>query len=1464
VKSNIGHAQAAAGVAGVIKMVQALRHGIVPKTLHANEPSSQVDWTEGAVELVRQRADWPGTDRPRRAAVSSFGISGTNAHTILEQPPAIVAGGEPLTHNGLLPLVLSAKTEPALRVQAARLRAVLRDGGPDLAGVALTLATGRSRFRHRAAVLAADRAEAVRALGALAAGAPDAAVIESAAVEGKTAFLFSGQGSQRLGMGHELHARFPVFAAAFDEAAAELDRHLDRPLTDVVWGGEAAALDQTGWTQPALFAIEVALYRLVESWGIVPQYLVGHSIGEIAAAHVAGMFTLPDACRLVAARARLMQALPAGGAMLSVRATEDEVIPLLSDRVAIAALNAPGTVVLAGDEDAVLGIADTLNARGRKTKRLPVSHAFHSPLMEPMLAEFAEVVRDIPIAEPVIPLVCNETGGLAETGRLRDPGYWVAQVRQPVRFADAVATLRDLGVGVFCEIGPDTVLSALARESLDEHPALVLPVLRADRDEMTTALTALITLHNAGATVDWQAFFTEIGAQTETSNEVGAAVRRVDLPTYAFQHERYWPPVASRPGDVTAAGLRAAGHPLLGAAVEFACGDGTLFTSRLSLRTHPWLADHAVLGRVLLPGTAFVELAVRAGQEVGCEHLGELTLGAPLVLPEHGAVQFQLRVGAPEDGGRRSVSVHSRTDTEGQPWTQHATGSLLPLADNETGDSMAGEWPPSGAEPVDTEGCYEGFAEAGFAYGEAFRCLRRVWRRDTEVFAEIELPDDVAAEGFGFHPALLDAALHASMLTGSGAGTRLPFSWEGVTLYATGARALRVRLANTADADAMTIELADTTGAPVATIRALQVRAISAEALGDSAAVQRDALFRLDWPTVQPQADLPSEIALIGEDTLGLAESLAASGIPVTTYPDLAALNAASHAAEQTRQPAVPSLVLICCAGADDLPALHERTAHALLLAQEWLGAERYSESRLVFVTRDAVGGGDLAGAAVWGLVRSAQSENPRRFRLLDLADPACLADALAIDEPQLRARDGQIHAARLARAEGEPAHDLEWDPDGTVVITGGTGGLGGILARHLAAERGVRHLLLLSRRGPAADGVTELLDDLNGHGAHAIVLPCDVTDRDALATALAAAETPIRAVLHTASVLDDGVLASLTPDRLDTVLRAKADGARHLHDLTRDRDLTAFVLFSSVAGVFGAAGQGNYAAANAYVDALAARRQAEGLPATALAWGPWEQVGGMTGTLSDAGMDRIRRSGALPLPAGRGVDLFDAALARPDALLLPVWLDLPAIRVQGEIPPLLRDLVRAPARRAAAAETRQAEELLRALAGKPAEARYEIVLDLVRAQAATVLSHPDPAGIEPGRQFRDLGFDSLTAVEFRNRLAAATGVKLPASLVFDRPSPAELAEHLLGLLGPGEADGAAAVLNELDRLQTALADLPVDDKLHRQVAGRLDVLKSRWSGRLSGETGEESEEFNYDTASDDDMFTVLDQQLQS
>ncbi|GAA3548077.1 type I polyketide synthase [Amycolatopsis ultiminotia] len=1382
VKSNIGHTQAAAGAAGVIKMVQAMRHGELPATLHVGKPSTEIDWSSGAVRALAEPVKWLPNGHTRRAGVSSFGVSGTNAHVILEEGDRReVRATDGPEYDGPVAWPVSGRGAAALRARAEQLMSYV-DEEPEgsLADIGFSLATTRSAFERRAVLIGSRSPQFVRGLAALVDEEEARGVVSGiATATGRTAFLFAGQGSQRARMGAQLAEHYPSFAAAYDEVCAELDRHLDRPLREVIDSGDG--LDETRWTQPALFALEVALFRLVRAWGVKPDVLAGHSVGELAAAHCAGVLSLADAAKLVVARGALMQALPAGGAMAAIEATPEAVADKAGAAVDIAAVNGPDAVVISGPAEAVAEVA----AKFERTKQLRVSHAFHSRLMEPILAEFRTVAEGLDYAEPRIPVVSTVTGAPADA--LTSPEYWVRQVREGVRFRDAIVRAAGDGVTRFLELGPDTTLTAMADSSLAERPeGLVLAsLLHKEQDEAVAALTGIAQLHVSGAEVDWAAVYEPAGA------------RPVAVPTYPFQRQRYWlESTASAPGQED--------HPLLGTAVDLADTGGMLFTGRISVGTQPWLADHVVAGSILFPGTGFVEMAIRAGDETGCPRLDELTLEYPLVVPERTGVRVQFALGAAENGGR-TFTVHSRPEGagDGVGWTRHATGRLAKAGKAEQVDLSA--WPPADAEQLRLEGTYEELAADGLAYGPAFRGLAAAWRREGEAFAEIRLPASVSdVDRYGIHPAVLDAALHTIGVSGAaGAEPALPFAWEGVRLHAVGATTLRVHV-KPIGSGAVSLEIADGTGAPVVSVDSLLLRPMSAVPKAAEPG-GGEALFRLAWE--QTDFDAVAEVTewtVVGEDPFGLTETLDAT--TATAFGEAS------------------SGLFVLPAGGEDVHAELHRVLGRL---QEFLSRP---EGSLLVLTRGAVAvepeeNPDPAGAAVAGLVRSAQAEHPGRITLVDLGagipGGRTLAAVAAADEPQVALRAGAVLVPRLQRAADAVAAPV-WDAEGTVLVTGATGALGGAVARHLVTEHAVRHLLLVSRRGADAPGAAELRDELTGLGAEVTLAACDVADREAVSALLQDVKAPLRAVVHAAGVLDDGVLTSLTPERLDTVLRPKVDAAVTLHELTRELDLTAFVLFSSAAGVLGAPGQGSYAAANAYLDALAARRRHEGLPGTSLAWGLWG--GGMGAAIEDADAHRIGETGITALSTADGLRLLDTTAGAAEPLLVPIALDTGVLTASGDddLPAVLRSLAGSPGRRAAQDSVADTESLAQRLAGLPQAKRVPTVLTLVRTHAAALLGHAGPEAVEPDRSFNEVGFDSLSATGFRNKLSLVTGLRLPVSLIFDYPTPRVLAEHLVTELVPDETAGQPAGTASEQGIRDALAAIPLQ---RLRSAGLLDGL---------------------------------------
>ncbi|MEU8087058.1 SDR family NAD(P)-dependent oxidoreductase [Micromonospora sp. NPDC049101] len=1382
-KSNIGHTQGAAGVAGVIKMVLAIRHGLLPKTLHVDEPSPHIDWSSGAVKLLTEARPWPETGRPRRAGVSSFGVSGTNAHVVIEQAEEGEEPGAEPPAQDVLPWIVTAKTGRALRAQAERL---LDLDGADPVGVGRALLATRSTFDHRAVVLGREPEDFRNGLRALAEGATAPNVAQGTAnLSGRVVFVFPGHGSQWPGMAAELLEDSPVFAARMAECAAALSPYLDwSPLDVIRQAADAPSIERLDVMQPVLFAVMVSLAELWRSHGVEPAAVVGHSQGEIAAACVAGALSLPDAARIVALRSRLLvEELLGLGAMAAVRlspALAQERMDRWHGSIVVAAVNAPGAVLVAGDLADLHEFVAECEADGIKARVLSASAATHCPVVDRVREPLVALLGPIESRPSSVAFYSTVTGGLVETGGMLGTEYWFRNMREPVAFETAVRALLADGYRMFVEssahpalcTGVQTIAADLGVDTV------VVGSLSRDEGGWERFAGSLAEAYVRGVPVDWKPV---LGP---------GDVRGTELPTYAYQRERFWLDVpARRPGDMSSAGIDAAGHPLLGAAVEVADTGTLLLTGRLALADQQWLAGHALRDTVLLPGTAFVELAMHAATEAGSDLIEELALHAPMVLPEDGALRLQVLVGPADGSGRRTLGVYSRPEGLDLPWTQHAEGVLAKGAAGPAGAALT-QWPPAGAEPVDLDGFYAAVAEAGYTYGPAFQGLQAVWRTtgdNVEVYAEVALPEGLrTAAGFSVHPALLDAALQALAAAGGtdpvspGAPVRLPFSWTGVSVHGAAPTSLRVRLARVGP-DTVSIVAADESGTPVLSVDTLVVRAISEEHIAQLRGRHRDALFQPDWIPVAP-----------GRLTAGGHLEELGRG----RYADLAELVGAVREGAPVPDTVVLSTGAFAGPGGNAAAAARAAAHRLLAELQVWLAADALATSKLVVVTSGAAvvrpqDGVRLDQAALWGLVGSAQSEHPGRFVLVDSdghdASLRAIPVAASCGEPRVAVREGALCAPRLARVAPSGSAEGPWDLDGTLLVTGGTGGLGRLLARHLVRERGVRHLVLASRQGPEADGVADLVAELAQTGAEVTAVACDVADREALRGLISGLSRPLTGVVHAAAVLDDGVVSALTPSRLDAVLRPKADAAWHLHELTADLDLKTFVLFSSAAGILGSQGQGAYAAANAFLDALAQHRRAAGLPAQSLAWGLWEDLAQRTGD----DVTRLVRSGAVAMSAQEGLDLFDTALSLSAPVLVPAPMDPPALRSwaeEGTLPHLLRGLV--PPAQQPVARPDGPQALRSSLLGRDAAAQEAVLVQLIRNQVATVLGFGDPDEVRSASGFKEIGFDSLTSLQLRNRLNAATGLRLPATLLFDHPTPGDLARRLLKDLS---SDGVAA-----------------------------------------------------------------------
>ncbi len=1512
VKSNIGHAQASAGVAGVIKTVMALRNELLPRSLHIDAPTPHVQWEGSGVQLLSEAVPWARGERPRRAGVSAFGISGTNAHVILEEAPLSEEAAS-VEEPGLVPWVVSARSEAALGEQVRRLGELEATASE----VGWSLATTRSVFEHRAVVVGEDMVSGVA--GDIGPG---------------PVLVFPGQGSQWVGMGAQLLNESLVFTARIAECERALAPHVDWSLTDVLRGG--GDLDRVDVVQPVLWAVMVSLAAVWEDYGVRPAAVLGHSQGEIAAACVAGVLSLSDAARIVAVRSDALRQLQGRGDMASIGAGPDEVRALIGDErpgVSVAVVNSASSTVISGPPADVAAVVAEAEARGLRARLIDVGYASHNAQIDQLAEELTERLAEVrPVAESDIAFYSTVTASRIDTGTLTAE-YWVTNLREQVRFSDTLTTLHQDGYRLFIEASPHPVLTLPMEETLGT--GTVVPTLRRDHGTVKQLTLAAAQAFTAGADIDWRRWFPAVPPP-----------RVVDLPTYAFQHQRYW--LDGRrgvAGDPTGFGLVPAGHPLLGAVVELADGDSRLLTGRLAARDQAWLAEHQVMDRVLLPGSAFVELALQAAARTGCDEVVELTLHTPLVFGDEGAVDLQVVVGAAEGDGRRSVAVHARPVGE-DAWTRHAAGVVAQAGADAGEFAFGGVWPPPGAVPVGGGDPYGELASYGYEFGDASRGLVGVWRVGEELFAEVALGEVEGGRAgrYQVHPVLFDSVLHAVVLDAVGSSAAsgdvlLPFDWSGLRVFVPGAERLRVRVVRVA-ADRLTLSAVDEHGVAALELESLTVRPVAARQIVGARA-ERDALFRLVWG----EAEVATSAVRAGVVSAG---GSLLDGVPVCGALD-------------GLRGEVPDVVVVECATGG--VGASEAVVGLLAVLKEWVDDPVFAASRLVVVTRGAVvarpgeGRGEPVGAALWGLVRSAQAENPGRLTLVDVdGEPhslAALPGVLACAEPELALRAGRVLVPRFVRDDpsgrlaapvgswwrlvwsgeawevvdapevgrelaagevrvavraagvtgagvvtevGDEAGEVSvgdrvmgdfggvgpvavvgagvvapvpegwswvraagaagvpdvwdvrqapvapssavfvlpvpFDPEGTVLITGGTGALGALTARHLVSRYGARHLLLCSRRGADAPGALELGAELSALGARVSFAACDPGYREAAEALVASVPEahPLTAVFHCAGTVSDAVVQNLTAEQVEEVMRVKADAAWHLHELTRDLDLSAFVLYSSVAGLLGGPGQGSYTAANAFLDALAVHRYGGGAHAVSLAWGYWDLPDGMSGRLTDADRARHARAGVVGLGADEGLALLDAAWASGLPLLAPVRLDLGRLRREAgsrPVPALLRGLVRPG--KAGGGVSAGASALLKALGTASEAERERMLLDLVCTHVAAVLGYDAATEVNASQGLRDLGFDSLTAVELRNRLSAATGLKLPATFVFDHPDPAALAARLGAELAPRAVDPLAGLLAEFERLEGSLLAVSERDGGARlELAGRLRATLAR------------------------------------
>jgi acyl transferase domain-containing protein/NAD(P)-dependent dehydrogenase (short-subunit alcohol dehydrogenase family)/acyl carrier protein len=1452
-KSNIGHTMAAAGVAGVIKCLLAMKAREMPRTLHIEGLNSNVDWP-ASVDVLRDRRPWPARDGVRRCAVSTFGVSGTNSHIILEGwddgaddswPEAALAGGSP---EGESLLKISAKTSSALRSYAQAVAATLGSSTDPVPAVAHCLATEREDFDHRSVVIGKSREELCGALQAFAADPSASSAIHGEAQRiGRPVFVFPGQGSQWVGMAAGLLAESEVFRLRIEECAAAFKPYLAYDVVAVLSGDDHDVdMERSDVIQPLIFSVMLALAAMWRSVGVEPAAVVGHSQGEVAAACLAGVLDLREAARVVVCRSRTLEQAGCGG-MAAIAASEEETTALLADvgaDLVIAAINGPKFVVVSGaDEPGIQRLLDLCDDRGIYARRVPVKAASHSPVMDELRGQIVGELASVVHSAATIPIF-STVDSKQLRGEELNAEYWYRNLRSQVRFAQTIAEMASRGYDAFIEISPHPVLAGSIRSVLESlgNSSPVCVTMKRDQGTRERFMAAVGEAYVQGHSIDWS------GLRSPADSWHAGSV---ELPTYPFERQRYWLPMemgmeighartasAEKPATLVKDG----GHPWISSVIETA--DGTvIMAGQLSIRSHPWLLDHQVQDTVLLPGTAFVELLLSAGREMGCAGIEELLLSEPLLLPMDGsAVQIQVSLGSADDQGSRSAAVFSRT-VGGDGWLRNAEGLLSGPNGSAVVDPGAASTMPN-PRALQADGLYELLSGMGYGYGEAFRGVRSGEHQGDRVRSRVALPAKalINHSGFAVHPALVDAALHAAVGCGllgeANAGDiAVPFVFKGVRRGRETGGALNGREACYATAtrvgpNAVTVTLTDEAGTVLLAIERVVVRELNLSR-GARPDPDQAGLYKIEWdePAGADGAVSDCLLCVVGADEgplSALVRKAALGGISVATLEEAIMIVTGSRRAWQ--------VVLPCpVSGSGLLEQIHASAQRVLDMVQAWVQAEDLSDGVLLtFLTQDSIAvPGDenfgLADSAVWGMIRSAQSEHPGQFRVVDVGgtkpvDAAALKNALRRTNPQLAVRAGKVLEPRIA-AYQPSSSELVDVSTGTVVITGGTGTIGRAVAKHLAAQWGVGALTLLSRSGPQSPGTAELRAELERLGAAVQVIAADVADPDDLRGALAEARSahPIIGVVHAAGVLDDSIIANMTPDQLRTVLKSKVDSALNLDAATLDDKLRFFMLFSSLYTVLGAPGQANYAGANAFLDQFAAWRRSKGRPANAVAWGLWAQATGMTGHLDESDLLRLRRNGVGSFTVSEGLALFDTALTDGAASVIGGRLAFPDAEGLDDldVPLLLTTLAgrrakdsnngkrhRDKLRPASASqpsvlpvpEQRSREEgeggdgvlALLASAQTSGEQRVAGLLAIVKDCVAGLLG-VKPGQVDARKSFYEMGFDSLKAMELRTRLKNRLKIRLDATVVFDYPTPEAIVAHLVELFGPPSAETQTA-----------------------------------------------------------------------